>query len=791
MNLNWFQHARLYPIDDHVLIFYVGLVTSFFLGITLLVFMYKQSLTRRLQQKSNELLDAQKKLHERSQARLAFQYEITLLISESNKLEDTLLQIIEKICLTFSWQIGIFWQYNTQINKLACKTAWHNPSAKVTGFIEEMTGLTFFIDEGILGKAWSNGKNIWIEDLKSEKNFIRAPSALKYNISSACELPVKVNDKIYGILELFSQGPRLFDNELVNLLSILNHQIEFFITRKQNEDKLRLLSRAIESNTDGMLIVDVINPSQPIIYANPAFEDITGYSVSEVLGRNCRFLQRDDKNQPELAYLSLAQKQQKEGMAILRNYRKDNTLFWNELHITPVMDESNRVTHYVGIIRDITLRKAIDDQLLYQANYDSLTDLPNRILLEDRIEQSIAYAMRDNKTFAIYYIDLDNFKGLNDSLGYKEGDTLLKQVATRLHSCIKIGDTLARFGGDKFAIILTEANWALSVTDCAQILLDTFNEPFLIKSRNFKISASIGVSTYPKDGEETEILIKNAELAMYHAKGRGKNNYQIYTENLYKHISEQHTLEHHLQLALNKKEFLLQYQPLIHLSSNKIIGFEALLRWQHPELGLVSPLSFIPLAEQTGLIIPIGTWVLKTAMQQNKAWQDAGLPPVKIAVNISLVQFKDENFISKLQEILTTTKLAPQFLELELTESVLMENARQFIDKLNLIKEMGISLAIDDFGTGYSSLSYLKELPIDKIKIDKSFIQDIPDNADDSAITRAIISMAKNLNLRILAEGVETKEQLKFLQENHCDEVQGYLFGRPLNIEDCTELLKN
>lgn len=431
--------------------------------------------------------------------------------------------------------------------------------------------------------------------------------------------------------------------------------------------------------------------------------------------------------------------------------------------------------------RDVTQRKQMEEKLIYQATRDSLTDLPNRILLEDRIGQAIKIAKRQKTKVAILFIDLDRFKLVNDSLGHNIGDALLKTVAERLKGCLRDTDTIARWGGDEFIIILPDLGYREECIPIINLCQESLESIFSIDKHSINITSSVGVSFYPDDGNSITALLKNADAAMYNAKSNGRNNFCFYKTQMNEKAIEQLELGSDLHRALEEHEFFLQYQPLFDVKTDKIISIEALLRWQHPIRGLIPPIEFIQLAEESGLILPIGEWVLRTACQQLKAWQNMGLPPIKVAVNVSSIQFKQNHILQIVKSVLADTQLEAKYLDLELTEGIMMENTQLFISVMNVLKDIGVGLVIDDFGTGYSSLSYLKRFPVNKIKIDKSFIHDIHFDKDGRAIVQAIIAMARKLNLRVVAEGVETAEQMQFLKTHKCDEIQGYFYSRPLS----------
>ena len=426
-------------------------------------------------------------------------------------------------------------------------------------------------------------------------------------------------------------------------------------------------------------------------------------------------------------------------------------------------------------------RKRYQEELEHQANYDALTGLPNRNLLHDRLRQAV-FAQREVHPVAVVFIDLDHFKFINDSLGHSLGDQLLATVAERLHSIVRDGDTVARLGGDEFVLILNDQTKGDVIFRVMHRILNRVSEPMTIGDQELCITCSAGVSVYPQDGPDVESLLKNADVAMYRAKERGRNNFQFYTSEMNARANERLALEHNLRRAMERNELLLHYQPKIDVASGRIVGAEALVRWNHPEWGLVQPDRFIPIAEETGLIVPIGEWVLRTACKQNRAWHDAGLPRGAMSVNLSARQFRQETLVKTVGQILSATGMAAEYLEMELTESMVMHNAEAAILSLRGLKSLGVRVSVDDFGAGYSSLSYLRRLPIDTLKIDQSFVHDIADSAagDGGILAQAIISLGHSLNLKVVAEGVENETQLMFLRRNRCDEVQGFLFSKPL-----------
>ncbi len=434
-------------------------------------------------------------------------------------------------------------------------------------------------------------------------------------------------------------------------------------------------------------------------------------------------------------------------------------------------------------------RKEAESHLTFYANHDTLTGLPNRAMFNQRLTQALARAQRLGTMAAVLFIDLDRFKIINDTLGHDAGDRLLKQLAERLRECLREGDTIGRQGGDEFVVLIEDVSDPPQLAGVGQKILETVASPYLISGQEFHVTASVGISLYPGDGNDQQALLKNADIAMYRAKEQGKNNYQFYSAQMNLHSFERLALETSLRRAVERNEFLLHYQPKVDMRSGRITGVEALIRWQHPELGMVPPAQFIALAEETGLITPIGEWVLRTACAEAQGWVTKGLPPISVAVNLSARQFARDELAAAIMRVLRETALDPRLLELEITESTVMHNADRAAGVLQQLKLLGVRVAIDDFGTGYSSLSYLKRFPISSVKIDRSFVLDLPDDKDDAAITQAVIAMAHSLRLRVIAEGVETSAQYRFLEEHHCDEMQGHYFSKPVDAEAIERLL--
>ena len=562
--------------------------------------------------------------------------------------------------------------------------------------------------------------------------------------------------------------------------------------RRLAESNLRasetLLNSIVNTAADGIIVID---ESGMLEFVNAAIERMFGWKPLEVIGRNfdSLLMPRSNAGGDRLATVIDGNTR---GLSVgvgreVRAQRKDGSVFPMELTLGEMRIDGR--IKYACIMRDVTERKCAEERIHQLAHYDKLTGLPNRALFSQLLEQALAEAKYSKKQVAVLFIDLDRFKLINDSLSHDSGDMVLKQVARRLTEAQLKRNTIARFGGDEFVVLMRDCEIPTDAAEAAQRMLTAIAQPLLLEGQEYNLTASIGISAFPSDGENPQTILKNADIAMYRAKEHGKNNYQFYSSQMNLHSFERLVLERFLRHALDQDEFRVYYQPKVDLVSGCITGMEALLRWIHPAMGMISPTKFIPLAEETGLIVPIGAWVLKAACAQNKIWAEQGLPPLRVAVNLSARQFAQDDLHATILNVLEETGLAPELLELEITESVTMDNPEHAAALLRKLKALGIGLAIDDFGTGYSSLSYLKRFPIDNVKIDRSFIKDIPHDEDDVAITQAVIAMAHSLGLKVIAEGVESEEHVTFLRDHGCEQAQGYLFGAPMSAEEFTNLI--
>jgi diguanylate cyclase (GGDEF)-like protein/PAS domain S-box-containing protein len=555
---------------------------------------------------------------------------------------------------------------------------------------------------------------------------------------------------------------------------------------RQSEEKYRTI---LESIQEGYFEIDITGK---YTFFNDSMCRIHGYSKEELMGMNHR--QHTDKETKKKLF-QVFNKVYNTGEPAKgvdwQIIRKDGTKRYIESSISLQKDSSDKPIGFRGIVRDVTERKRAEERIQYLATHDALTGLPNRLMFGQLINHAIQAARRYQRQLAVFFIDLDRFKAINDSLGHEAGDQLLQEIAKRFKKSLRAVDVVGRLGGDEFIMLIEEMDELSQIENVAHKILSTAIQPIVLLGEECRVTASIGISIYPRDGEDEQALMKNADMAMYVAKEEGKNNYQFYSKDIQSKSNKRFSIETNLRRALERNELSLEYQAKVDFKTGAITGVEALLRWDNPYLGSVTPMQFIPVAEETGLIVPIGRWVMKTACAQNVAWQRQGLPPVCMAVNLSLRQLMDDNLLKDIKAALVDSGMAPNLLELEITESMVMQNPVRLIEVLTNIKKMGVRLAIDNFGTGYASLTQLRNFPIDTIKLDKSFIRNLPQDSKDKAITEAIIAMGKTLSLTVVAEGVETEGQDDFLRDLICDEMQGFYFSKPVAPDNFADLLRN
>jgi diguanylate cyclase (GGDEF)-like protein/PAS domain S-box-containing protein len=648
---------------------------------------------------------------------------------------------------------------------------------------------------GPVGQAAKSNQVRCVNNTKTDPDFAPwSDAAEQRGYEALAAVPLSINNKVVGIYAIYSELPDAFDDKMISLLESLGRDIGTAMLRLQErqkreqvEAKIHQLSQVVEQNAHAILITDI---DFKIEYANRAFTVLTGYLQQELINKTPAILHSHYANSDTYSDISRSLKAGREWSGQVRNQRKDGSLYWALQSIIPIKSDDGEITHYVSTSEDNTDLHDAQQTIEQLAFYDPLTNLPNRRLLSDRLQQALEHAQRNaDEMVAVMVFDLDNFKTVNDSLGHNYGDDLLKYVAQIFQAQIRSEDTVSRQGGDEFTIILAGMKQIEKIADIADTILQKLSHPINLSGHQVVIGSSIGIAVYPNDADNHDELLRNADMAMYHAKEEGKNNFQFFMPSMNKQAHHRLQLENKLRDAIEKNHFQLFYQPQIDLKTGDIIGTEALIRWLDPEQGMISPAEFIPLAEDTGLIGQIGDWVIAAACRDMKALQDKGFPLVKVAINVSAFQFRHGKHLTEVvRQSLEQYNYPAELFSLELTESILIDDVNETLNILNSMRELGITLAIDDFGTGYSSLSYLKQFPIDILKIDQSFIRDITTDASDKAIVSAIIAMAQQLDIDVLAEGVETIEHQTFLQSQGCDYVQGYLYCKPIPADALFEL---
>ena len=647
---------------------------------------------------------------------------------------------------------------------------------------------------GPVGQAAKTNQVRCVNNTKLDPDFAPwSDAAEQRGYEALAAVPLNINNQVVGIYAIYSELPDAFDDKMLSLLDSLGRDIGAAMLRLQErqkreqvEAKIHQLSQVVEQNAHAILITDI---NFKIEYANRAFTSLTGYLQKELINKTPAILRSRYDDSEIDSDINRTLKAGREWSGQVRNQRKDGTLYWALQSIIPIKSDDGEITHYVSTSEDNTDLHDAQQTIEQLAFYDPLTNLPNRRLLSDRLQQALEHAQRNpDEMVAVMVFDLDNFKTVNDSLGHNYGDDLLKHVAQIFQSQIRSEDTVSRQGGDEFTIVLSGMKQIEKIADIADTILQKLSEPINLSGHQVVIGSSIGIAVYPNDAESHDELLRNADMAMYHAKEEGKNNFQFFMPTMNKQAHHRLLLENKLRYAIEENHFQLFYQPQLDLKTGDMIGTEALIRWIDPGQGMISPAEFIPLAEDTGLIGQIGDWVIDTACRDMKALHAKGFPQVKVAINVSAFQFRHGKHLTEvIRKSLEKHHYPAELFSLELTESILIDDVNETLNILNSMRDLGITLAIDDFGTGYSSLSYLKQFPIDILKIDQSFIRDITTDASDKAIVSAIIAMAQQLDIDVLAEGVETLEHQAFLQSQGCDYVQGYLYCRPISADELFE----
>lgn len=755
------------------------------IGLMLLAILGTVFLRRQVNAKTRELSVSNEKLQRITKLYAALSRCNKAIVNTTS--EDELYPLICQIAVEFG---GMKMAWIGKVDddaKLVTPESWYGTGTEYLESLRISTDASDPTGRGPSGTSVRENRPFWCQDFKN--NPIMAPwrdRGMRFGWGSSASIPLTCRDKVVGILTIYAEEPNAFDEPARNLLLEMCMDISFALNRFTSEAEhekmqksLIQLAHAVEQSLNAIIITDL---DANIEYVNPIFTRMTGYEPDEVIGKNPRIL-RSGKTPRKTYYEMWATLSRGElWRGELINRRKNGAEYIEEIIISPVRQPDGRVTNYLGIKEDITEKKKNEERIDYLKHFDQLTGLPNQSLLTDRFNYSLSRAQRNKEQLTVMFIDLDNFKTINDTLGHSIGDQLLMEVASRLKKALRREDTISRQGGDEFSLILpaTDQNGAAYV---AAKLIDAVSQPCQIGDHELISTPSIGITIYPHDGEEIEILFKNADTALFRAKQDGRNNFRFFTPEMQSYSVRTLQLSSGLRQAVSRNQMYLLYQPQVSIQDGHVTGAEALIRWEHPELGMISPVEFIPLAEDNGQIIQIGEWVLRTAAMQLKKWLDCGFPSMVMAVNLSAVQFRQPNLVETVTGILDEVGLAREYLELELTEATAMDNPQTALKIISEFHANGIHMAIDDFGTGYSSLSYLKRFRLHKLKIDRSFVRDICNDPEDKAIVTAIISLAESLGMKILAEGAESADQVDYLRQQGCHEIQGYYFSKPLSAD--------
>jgi diguanylate cyclase (GGDEF)-like protein/PAS domain S-box-containing protein len=714
------------------------------------------------------------------QARLLCALAGILLGTE--EVTDGLRAALGAICEAQDWPAGRFWAVDERDATLHEFTSWQRGTGARQSVLRQHS----------TAPRWLGKDPIWVGDLSAhELAALVSPDAHVVPGTGAL-IPIRSRGVLIAIVDFSAPERAVPAAEVMALLRFAAGHLGRYYLRGMQLEQLRDSERRATSTLEIAPVgIAHVDDAGRFLYVNPQLCRMLGYAEKELTAMSvgdvshCEDVHMTDDVRERLRGGEL------DSFAMEKRYlRKDGSTLWVNLTVAVKRDRHGNRMHDVSIVEDISARRTAEERVHYLATHDGLTGLPNRTMFAELLSLSVATAKRHGNLCAVLFIDLDRFKIINDSLGHEAGDILLREIASRLRACVRGSDVVARLGGDEFVVLLQDVNDQAQVSTIARGMLSAAMRPVVILGQECRVTASIGICVHPAEGQNDDALMKNADMAMYLAKEEGKNNFQFYSAALQAGASGRLALEASLRRALERQEFALHYQAKVNFRSGAITGVEALLRWQSLELGAVSPTQFIPVAEETGMIIPIGRWVLRTACAQNAEWLRQGLPPVRVSVNLSMLQLNDKDLIGDIQAALHDSGLPPELLELEMTESMIMHNSEYAIRVLGEIKALGVRLAIDDFGTGYSSLAHLKRFPVDTLKVDRSFIREVETNPEDRAITEAIIAMGRTLSLTIVAEGVETPEQQAFLSERACDEMQGYFFSTPVVPEDFAALLR-
>jgi diguanylate cyclase (GGDEF)-like protein/PAS domain S-box-containing protein len=735
--------------------------------------------------------------------KLAAQYAVTHILAESSSFNEAIVKLLEAIGRALDWQIGVLWTVAPCGRALRCQEIWKAQSDQFAEFELITQMIKFAPGVGLPGQVWQSGEAVWVEDLSTDDHSPRKLSAIANRIHGGFGLPIKRGHEVIGVLEFFSHKNCQPDDGLLEMMSDIGIKIGQFAQRKQIEEALLKqteISAGLKSILDSMGdAVIVADENKNFLVFNPAAERMFGRQTADLSldqwSRQLEIYLPDRVTPYEIHNFPLKRSIQGEDVndvEMFIRHTKAPDGIWITVTGRPLKDKSGNLKGGVIVCRDITGRKQVEEQLLHDAFHDGLTGLANRPLFMERLQRAIALGKRrKDYLFSVLFLDLDRFKVINDSLGHTVGDQLLVAISRRLEACLRPGDIIARLGGDEFAILLENLQDGRGAIKIAERLQKALVHPFDLDGTEVFASVSIGIANNTIHYDHPQDLLRDADTAMYHAKFLGKSRYQIFDTSMHTRAVALLQLETDLRRAIERQEFRLHYQPIVSLRTHKIVGFEALIRWHHPERGLISPIEFIPIAEETGLIIPIDLWVLREACHQMRRWQ-IQIPQAaafSISVNISGKQFSQADLIGQVKNILQETGLDARQIKLEITESVLVANAEAAIDMLQQLQALGIQLSMDDFGTGYSSLSYLHHFPIDTLKIDRSFTKSIGTNPKKLGIIKTVVALAQNLGMDVVAEGVETIEQVSQLKALRCESAQGFFFSKAVDSKTAQTLI--
>ncbi len=727
----------------------------------------------------------------RTERYLELERDVARILDNAEDVSTALTAALRAICEAERWDSGQYWSLDDGKGVMTFHTGWSIAEGAIRQVSEQARGLVITPGNGLAGIVWQTGEPLWLEDFRNDERVLRKELAKQTGWQSAFLFPVQWKGRVVGVLDFNARYIGEPDGQLLQVIRGLAVQIGNFHERAVALERLRESEERYSSTVELAAIgIGHVGADGRFIHVNRQLCEMLGYTRDELLALTVKQISHpDDVNVTDAARDELHSGEIESFKAEKRYLRKDGSCVWVRITVAAKRDGNGAPLYDISIVEDISERKRAEERVQYLATHDEMTSLPNRAMFGQILEHAVDSARRRRRKVAVLFVDLDRFKIINDSLGHGAGDQLLKEIALRFKESMRASDVVARFGGDEFVALVEEVEDLQGVATVARNLLSAAMKPLDIMGHECRVTASIGVAVFPDDAASAEMLLKNADLAMYLAKEEGKNSYQFFSRQINSMSIERLTLEAKLRHALENGEFTLQYQARVGIKTGEITGVEALLRWWNHDLGAVSPARFIPVAEDTGLIVPIGKWVLKTACAQNVAWQRQGLPSICMAVNVSPRQFRDPQLLPDIREVLADTGMAPELLELEVTEGLIMHDVEQAVKTLNAIKSMGVRLAIDDFGTGYSSLAQLKRFPIDTLKVDRSFIREIPKDSEDGAITEAIIAMGRTLGVTVVAEGVETGEQEAFLKSRACDEMQGFYFNKPSHPDELATLL--